>query len=197
MEKATMPCIHCPVCRELLGAAVAVCRSCDTPHHPDCWDFGGGCAVFACGGTRARVGAHGELTEPIADIVFLEDSPDPAPRHGPALPASGRPMLPTGTARHAESGAVALVGWVYLAASLRGGGRMVAGGLVAGAAAYGVKQIGDRIATGDERGRTAHLYTCLALALIAPSPAITLLLALLVAPFWTARGLAHFGRAKP
>lgn len=42
----------CQVCGTSLPAAEVVsCPRCATPHHRDCWDYLGGCAVFACGGT--------------------------------------------------------------------------------------------------------------------------------------------------
>lgn len=40
----------CAVCGDLVQAKVRRCPRCDTPHHPDCWDYQGGCAAFGCGG---------------------------------------------------------------------------------------------------------------------------------------------------
>jgi len=41
---------RCQVCSHPMAADAKVrCRRCRTPHHPDCWDFNGGCATFACG----------------------------------------------------------------------------------------------------------------------------------------------------
>lgn len=44
---------RCPVCAEALGAAVWRCEHCDTPAHPDCASYFGGCALFACRDARA------------------------------------------------------------------------------------------------------------------------------------------------
>ncbi len=38
----------CPVCGEAPGGEVRVCPRCQTPHHPDCWEYVPGCAIFAC-----------------------------------------------------------------------------------------------------------------------------------------------------
>jgi len=41
--------IRCPVCASPVGDAdVHVCPRCDTPHHRECWDYVGGCALFGC-----------------------------------------------------------------------------------------------------------------------------------------------------
>lgn len=40
--------ISCPVCGDGLESSPKVCPRCDTPHHPECWDYVPGCAVFAC-----------------------------------------------------------------------------------------------------------------------------------------------------
>lgn len=41
---------RCQVCSHPITSDARVrCRRCRTPHHPDCWDFNGGCATFACG----------------------------------------------------------------------------------------------------------------------------------------------------
>jgi len=39
----------CPVCANPLGAEARGCPRCATPHHSDCWDYFGGCAVYGCG----------------------------------------------------------------------------------------------------------------------------------------------------
>lgn len=38
----------CNVCGEAVGPAPTVCPSCDTPYHFDCWEYSGGCGVYAC-----------------------------------------------------------------------------------------------------------------------------------------------------
>ncbi len=41
----------CPVCGSSISGAVRVCGRCDTPHHAECWEYVGDCAIFGC---RAR-----------------------------------------------------------------------------------------------------------------------------------------------
>ncbi len=42
--------VRCPYCASDLAAPEAlVCRSCETPHHQECWDDAGGCTTYACG----------------------------------------------------------------------------------------------------------------------------------------------------
>lgn len=43
---ATTICTVCG-CKILDGPATS-CPRCDTPHHTDCWDYNGGCGIFAC-----------------------------------------------------------------------------------------------------------------------------------------------------
>ena len=38
---------HCPVCREEPKNPLQ-CKHCQTPHCTDCWDYNGGCGIFAC-----------------------------------------------------------------------------------------------------------------------------------------------------
>jgi Prokaryotic RING finger family 1 len=41
---------RCGVCGENLADEIVVCRRCNTPHHRECWQYGGGCATYGCGG---------------------------------------------------------------------------------------------------------------------------------------------------
>ena len=48
----------CQVCSHPIAETSRVrCRRCRTPHHPDCWEFNGGCATFACGEKQMLKGA--------------------------------------------------------------------------------------------------------------------------------------------
>lgn len=38
----------CPVCADPMDGPVRTCERCGTPHHPECWDYVPGCAVFGC-----------------------------------------------------------------------------------------------------------------------------------------------------
>lgn len=44
----------CPVCANPLADDARRCPACATPHHGDCWDYFGGCAIYGCksGGGR-------------------------------------------------------------------------------------------------------------------------------------------------
>lgn len=39
---------ECPVCGEPPSGDVVQCPRCGTPHHRDCWEYTGGCALYAC-----------------------------------------------------------------------------------------------------------------------------------------------------
>jgi len=40
---------RCPTCAtDVAEADAVVCPRCETRHHRDCWDYGGGCAIFGC-----------------------------------------------------------------------------------------------------------------------------------------------------
>jgi Prokaryotic RING finger family 1 len=49
---------NCPYCRFPLKGGIPAyqCESCGTIHHSECWDDGGGCAVFGCVENRATTG---------------------------------------------------------------------------------------------------------------------------------------------
>jgi len=47
-----MPELAMPVCQicgtSIHGSQVSTCKACLTPHHIDCWEYLGGCSIFAC-----------------------------------------------------------------------------------------------------------------------------------------------------
>ena len=46
---------QCLVCAGALEAGrAAVCQTCETPHHLECWVYNGMCALFGCGSTLSR-----------------------------------------------------------------------------------------------------------------------------------------------
>ena len=48
--------IHCPVCATVIKNEPRLCERCETPHHHDCWEYAGGCALFGCRpGKRALI----------------------------------------------------------------------------------------------------------------------------------------------
>jgi hypothetical protein len=40
---------NCPVCANPLEGEARQCPKCATPHHADCWEYFGGCAIYGCG----------------------------------------------------------------------------------------------------------------------------------------------------
>ncbi|MEK6235743.1 MAG: DUF3137 domain-containing protein, partial [Planctomycetales bacterium] len=42
----------CQICGEEIHGNAAVCRSCKTPHHRDCWQYYGACSIYGCGGRK-------------------------------------------------------------------------------------------------------------------------------------------------
>ena len=192
----------CPICRSSLGESAAVCRSCETPHHPDCWEFNGGCAVFACGQNRARLVPVSDLAVTDQTPLRLDDSlPDPAKE-------SLVPPIPRTETGHRESLAVVLVSWIYLTVSLMAAipaaGYLLDGlttgrvdplicGLVLGVVAMSLKTVGDLVAVGDPKGRQFHICFCILLGLTLYNIIPPILPVLLVGPFISGRGSAHFG----
>lgn len=49
---------RCPVCGDGVGSAPRACPRCRTPHHPECWEYVPGCAIFACADTAASIGSE-------------------------------------------------------------------------------------------------------------------------------------------
>lgn len=54
----------CPVCGTAVVESPGQCKRCGTPHHAECWDYLGGCAVYACAArprklVAARPRGHG------------------------------------------------------------------------------------------------------------------------------------------
>lgn len=39
----------CQICGEVISSDLVLCRSCQTPHHHDCWQYYGQCSTFGCG----------------------------------------------------------------------------------------------------------------------------------------------------
>jgi hypothetical protein len=40
----------CGVCGEKTVQGIVLCARCKTPHHKECWEYMGGCSIYACGG---------------------------------------------------------------------------------------------------------------------------------------------------
>lgn len=56
--------IRCRVCGEPLDSRPVYCAACETPHHSDCWQYTGRCAIFACG-ARSFVAVRAATPAPI------------------------------------------------------------------------------------------------------------------------------------
>lgn len=70
---------RCGVCGDGLAGELVVCRRCNTPHHRECWQYGGGCATYGCGGRECLVPSPAPLS---------------APHWNQAAEPSGRPLKP-------------------------------------------------------------------------------------------------------
>ncbi len=53
----------CQVCGEEIRSEMVFCRRCRTPHHLDCWQYNGCCAIFGCRETRYAVPAVAQAIE--------------------------------------------------------------------------------------------------------------------------------------
>ncbi len=40
--------VTCQICGECIADKFVTCEKCQTPHHPDCWEYNGGCSIFGC-----------------------------------------------------------------------------------------------------------------------------------------------------
>lgn len=70
-----------PVLCALCGSpgAARACARCGTPHHQDCWDYGGGCTIYGCAGRESEVARR----VPSALVEIDETTRLPAPRPAP------------------------------------------------------------------------------------------------------------------
>lgn len=65
--------VACPVCACPIEGDPVTCPRCATPHHADCWEYSGGCAIFGC--TRAE----GARSSSSLSLSPSSSSPLPAP----------------------------------------------------------------------------------------------------------------------
>jgi hypothetical protein len=71
---------RCGVCGDALTGGLVVCRRCNTPHHRDCWDYGGGCATYGCGGRECFVPGVAPLAAPHWDAAAQPSERPAKPR---------------------------------------------------------------------------------------------------------------------
>ena len=55
---------RCPVCGCDVQHRAVLCPTCDTPHHQDCWEYTGTCAIFGCPGAAGHEQEHSEKKPP-------------------------------------------------------------------------------------------------------------------------------------
>ena len=72
----------CPYCRFPIkqGAEVATCGVCRAPHHVECWEENGGCAVVACAGGPGSAAAQTRVSAPGGSTT--SPPAPPAPPYG-------------------------------------------------------------------------------------------------------------------
>lgn len=86
----------CPYCRFPLKSGITAesCDSCETVHHDECWEEGGGCAVFGCANNRGSRQAGVTEAPPQAPPVGAVAASNPAgklvPLGGSAFPITYR-----------------------------------------------------------------------------------------------------------
>jgi hypothetical protein len=158
--------------------------------------------VFACGQNRARMVSTSALATLDQSPLLLDDNlPEPS-RNVTTLPG------PRGATVRRESLAVVFVSWIYLIISLMAAipaaGYLLDGlttghsdplicGIVLGLIAIGLKTVGDFLAIGDPKGRRFHIFLCILLGVTLFNLLPPILPVLLVGPFISSRGEAHFG----
>jgi len=61
----------CPVCGGVIAPDddVTACNRCTTAHHRECWDYVGGCSIFACDGRLWRSSKNGVLRREFRDAL--------------------------------------------------------------------------------------------------------------------------------
>lgn len=100
---------HCPVCCGDLDQNLVYCARCSTPHHGECWQFTGRCAIYACNSEQFTETESAD----VEDFVIDEDAPPPAKRPAPApatLPAVREDHTPV--AQLAQSKRAAFRHWL-------------------------------------------------------------------------------------
>lgn len=72
---------RCPVCAQAFtGRQLQQCRACGTLHHPECFDYNGGCGTYACLTRRGwLIAPPGETTLPLSGSVNLLEPDEKRP----------------------------------------------------------------------------------------------------------------------
>lgn len=182
----------CPVCRGPLEGPIDACSECETDHHPECFSFNGGCAVFGCGATRGLRRETGSSVRTIIDVEHVEDAlpgeaVEGASRCDPADPSPTpcavseqtplvwieRPPPPRLSDPVMFVGVTYVIGAILLTIPALGCSVMGTGfarvdtllvGLGLALLVKGLLKQADRILSGDPLGRRIHLIACLVIA---------------------------------
>jgi hypothetical protein len=67
--------VRCGICGCSLAGETTVCRTCETPFHPDCWRYNGGCSIYGCAG---RPGQSVPAERPPPPVVVVAPAPPPS-----------------------------------------------------------------------------------------------------------------------
>jgi hypothetical protein len=65
---------QCRICGDTMLRDIVLCRRCKTPHHRDCWEYAGSCAVYGCRETQYQLPAMPE------HLGHEEERPPPIPK---------------------------------------------------------------------------------------------------------------------
>lgn len=70
-----MPTPSCPVCATEVHVSATRCARCLAPHHAECWNYNGGCGIYACRGRWLQGGGllrvdRGEATSRWLAVAF-------------------------------------------------------------------------------------------------------------------------------
>ena len=69
----------CSVCGDSIDGPLQCCPRCETPHHPECWEYNEGCAVYGCKAALlvVRDRAAATLAEGALELPTPEEAPPP------------------------------------------------------------------------------------------------------------------------
>ena len=65
---------RCGVCGENLAGDILVCSRCQTPHHRECWQYGGGCVTYGCGSRECSVPSVAPLGDAAVNDPLLAEA---------------------------------------------------------------------------------------------------------------------------
>lgn len=101
LKTRTLPTGRCLICGDDLNAPVFECPCCATPHHSACWQWTGGCAVYACAQRPRPMLQARQRDEELARVAAVAERSRVQPPRPvqPARPLQGHEPSPAGTVR--------------------------------------------------------------------------------------------------